>query len=112
MIYLSKIQSTLLTSANQVWGGVLTFPYDKSPQLLQAIRDFTEYYPDDKAAIIPTCEHTALFTEWYVFFFYDGPTPPDGIFNNFTDLGADISTVKTWDSYYDLVRLTIRDKRR
>jgi hypothetical protein len=94
-----------LTFKKKVWGGVLTFSYDKSSQILQAIRDFTEYYPDDKAAIIPTCEHTALFTEWFVFVFYDGPTPPDGIFNNFTDLGADLNTAQTWDSYYDLVCL-------
>lgn len=45
-----------------------------------------------------------------MFVFYDGPTPPDGIFNNFTDLGADLNTAKTWDSYYDLVRLIVRDK--
>ncbi|KUL89382.1 hypothetical protein ZTR_04390 [Talaromyces verruculosus] len=99
-------QYTLQTHpiSGQVWGGVLTFSYDKSLELLQAIRDFTEYYPDDKAAIIPTCEHTALFTEWYVFVFYDGPTPPNGIFNNFTDLGADLDTTQTWDSYYDLLQ--------
>ena len=38
-----------------------------------------------------------------MFVFYDGPTPPDGIFNNFTDIGADLNTAQTWDSYYDLV---------
>jgi hypothetical protein len=45
-----------------------------------------------------------------VFVFYDGPTPPNGIFNNFTDLGADLDTTQTWDSYYDLVCFIIRDK--
>lgn len=81
----------------------MTFPYESSSQVLQAIRDFTEYYPDDKAAIIPTCEHTSLFTTWFVFVFYDGATPPDGIFNNFTDIGPELNTAQTWDSYYDLV---------
>ncbi|EEA25210.1 hypothetical protein TMatcc_006569 [Talaromyces marneffei ATCC 18224] len=99
-------QYTLQTQpiSNKVWGGVMTFSHDKSPQILQAIRDFTEYYPDDKAAIIPTCEHTPLFTEWFVFMFYDGPSPPDGIFNNFTAIGADLNMTKTWNSYYDLLQ--------
>ncbi|OKL61452.1 hypothetical protein UA08_03482 [Talaromyces atroroseus] len=99
-------QYTLQTHpiSNQVWGGVWTFSYESSSQVLQAIRDFTEYYPDDKAAIIPTCEHTALFTTWFVFAFYDGPTPPDGIFNNFTDIGPLTDTTQTFDSYYDLLQ--------
>jgi FAD/FMN-containing dehydrogenase len=44
----------------QIWGGNLAFTADKSAQLLSALRDFTEYYPDDKAAIIMTAEITAL----------------------------------------------------
>ncbi|EEH49420.2 uncharacterized protein PADG_05499 [Paracoccidioides brasiliensis Pb18] len=35
-----------------IWGGHLTFVPDKTNQVLAAVRDFTEYYPDDKAAII------------------------------------------------------------
>ncbi|KAH8703112.1 putative FAD dependent oxidoreductase, partial [Talaromyces proteolyticus] len=90
--------------ADKVWGGVITFGQDKTPQVLEAIRNFVEYYPDDKAAIIPTCEHTALFTSWFVFFFYDGETAPAGVFDNFTDIGSLTSTVQTWDSYYDLLQ--------
>jgi len=70
---------------------------------LQAVRDFTEYYPDDKAAVIVTADHAALINTWIMFLFYDGPEPPKGVFDNFTALNP-IDTTKTWDSYNDLVR--------
>lgn len=81
----------------------MTFSKEKTPEILDAIRNFVEYYPDDKAAIIPTCENTALFTSWFVFFFYDGATPPADVFANFTSITSQSSTLQTWDSYYDLV---------
>lgn len=80
----------------------MTFGDDKTPEVLEAIRNFVEYYPD-KAAIIPTCENTSLFTSWFIFFFYDGATPPEDVFANFTAITSQSSNVKTWDSYYDLV---------
>ncbi|QKX59536.1 uncharacterized protein TRUGW13939_06670 [Talaromyces rugulosus] len=99
-------QYTLKTHpiSEKVWGGVVTFSKDQTPQLLEAIRNFVEYYPDDKAAIIPTCEHTSLFTSWFVFFFYDGATPPADVFANFTSITSETSTIRTWDSYYDLLQ--------
>lgn len=39
---------------------------------------------------------------WIMFLFYDGPSPPKGVFDNFTDIGP-IDTTKTWDTFYDLV---------
>jgi hypothetical protein len=42
----------------QVWGGNIAYTADKSAPILAAVRDFTEYYPDDKAAIIMTAELT------------------------------------------------------
>ncbi|KAH1486410.1 hypothetical protein KXV92_005697 [Aspergillus fumigatus] len=76
---------------------------DKTPQVLSALRDFTEHYPDDKAAIIVTCEHGLLIHTWIMFLFYDGPEPPEGVFTNFTAIGP-TDTTKTWDSYYDLLK--------
>lgn len=81
----------------------MTFSKEKTPEILDAIRNFVEYYPDDKAAIIPTCENTSLFTSWFIFFFYDGATPPPEVFANFTSITSQSSTLQTWDSYYDLV---------
>ncbi|GIK04265.1 hypothetical protein Aspvir_008344 [Aspergillus viridinutans] len=88
---------------HKVWGGNYIFTADKTPQVLSALRDFTEHYPDDKAAIIVTCEHGLLINTWIMFLFYDGPKPPEGVFTNSTAIGP-TDTTKTWDSYYDLLK--------
>ncbi|KAL4960538.1 uncharacterized protein BDV14DRAFT_204635 [Aspergillus stella-maris] len=75
----------------------------KTPEVLQAVRDFTEYYPDDKAAIIMTTNRALVVNTWIMFLFYDGPEPPANVFENFTALNP-IDTTKTWDSYYDLLK--------
>lgn len=91
---------TILT--RQVWGGNYIFDHKKTPQVLEAIRNFVDYYPDDKAAIIVTLERAAVLNTWIMFLFYDGPSPPTGVFDNFTDIGP-TDTTKTWGSFYDLV---------
>lgn len=86
----------------KVWGGNYIFKGRQSAEVLEAVRDFTENYPDEKAAVIVTAEHAALLNMWIVFVFYDGPEPPKGVFDKFTALNPRDKT-KTWDSYYDLV---------
>lgn len=82
-----------------IYGGNLV--YLRTPQtdkkLLKAVRDFTEYNTDDKAAIIVTAERTNvnLLDSFIIFIFYDGPKPPAGIFKNFTDAGPITNTLKT-----------------
>jgi hypothetical protein len=80
------------------------FADDKTPKILAAIRDFTEYYPDPKAAIIATGESTVYGAVgiWTIFFFYDGPSPPVGVFDNFTRLPSFADTTKT-RTFTDLV---------
>ncbi|KAF2192782.1 hypothetical protein K469DRAFT_717376 [Zopfia rhizophila CBS 207.26] len=87
-----------------IWGGNLAFKADKAPELLAALRDFTEHYPDENAGIIMTAETTALeaIDIWTMFLFYDGPTPPPGVFDNFTSIGPFTNNCKT-RSYYDLL---------
>jgi hypothetical protein len=65
--------------------------------MLAAVRDFTEYYPDEKAAIIMTAELTTLgaIDIWLMFLFYDGPNPPAGVFDNFTAIGPISNDCKT-----------------
>ncbi|KAJ5481125.1 FAD-linked oxidoreductase [Penicillium diatomitis] len=87
----------------KVWGGNYVFTADKTPKLLEAVRNFVDNYPDDKAAIILTAEHGLLLNTWIMFLFYDGPEPPAGVFDEFTAIGH-TSTTKTWDSYYDLLK--------
>ncbi|KAI1331859.1 FAD binding domain-containing protein [Xylariaceae sp. FL0255] len=82
-----------------VWGGTLLIDADDETdaQMLAALRDFTEYYPDEKAAVIVTGERTlaTLARLWVVFLYYNGPEVPAGVFDNFTSIGTPISTAKT-----------------
>ncbi|ETS82290.1 hypothetical protein PFICI_07292 [Pestalotiopsis fici W106-1] len=83
----------------QVWGGNLWFDAnsDTTPKLLAALRDFTEYYPDEKAGIILTAERTlgTILDIWILFLYYNGPEPPVGVFDNFTAIAHTIDTTKT-----------------
>ncbi|KAI0134319.1 FAD binding domain-containing protein [Xylariales sp. AK1849] len=83
----------------QVWGGNIIFDAnnDTTPKILAALRDFTEYYPDEKAGIIMTSERTldTLVELWIMFLFYDGPEPPVGVFDNFTAITHTLDTTKT-----------------
>lgn len=90
----------------QVWGGNLIYAANNetTPQLLAALRDFTDDYPDAKAGIILTAERTlaTLVDIWILFLYYNGPTPPAGVFDTFFAVDHSIDTTKT-RSYNDLV---------
>ncbi|KOS38668.1 hypothetical protein ACN38_g10495 [Penicillium nordicum] len=88
---------------HKVWGGNYVFTGDKAPEILTALRNFTDEYPDDKAAIIVTFERGLVLDLCILFLFYDGPEPPSGVFDEFTVI-KHTSTVKTYDSYYDLLK--------
>ncbi|TID25099.1 FAD binding domain-containing protein [Venturia nashicola] len=81
----------------QVWGGWRIYTGGKSKEMLAAIRDFTENYPDPKAAIIATAEVTvaSLADIWTVFFWYNGAEPPKGTFKNFDNIRHVIDQTKT-----------------
>jgi hypothetical protein len=83
----------------QVWGGNIWFEAtdETTTALLAAVRDFTDYYPDEKAGIIMTSERTlaTLVDLWIMFFYYNGPEPPAGVFDNFTAIPYTINTCKT-----------------
>ncbi|KAF2833496.1 FAD-binding domain-containing protein [Ophiobolus disseminans] len=92
-----------------IWGGNLVFlrTEAKDKKLLKAVRDFTEYNEDEKAAVIVTAERTNvnIVDSWIIFLFYDGPTPPPGLFNNFTDVNPLLDTTRT-RTYADLMALS------
>lgn len=81
----------------QVWGGNLIYTANdkNTPAILQAVRDFTEYNTDDKAAIIVTAEHTfgTLVNLWVIFMYYNGPNPGHA-FDNFTAAKPFLNTGK------------------
>ncbi|KAF2840459.1 FAD binding domain-containing protein [Patellaria atrata CBS 101060] len=91
----------------KVWAGEMIFTGDKTPKILKAVRDFAENYDDDKAAIIATAETTVagIVDIWVLFVFYDGPTPPPGIFDRFTSIGPVTVTARTTE-YRDYIKTT------
>jgi hypothetical protein len=74
-----------------IWGGNLAFVHTPktASRLLQAVRDFTEYNDDPRAAVILTAERANLnaVDSWIMFLFYDGVDVPKDLFKNFTDAG-------------------------
>ncbi|OTB07932.1 hypothetical protein M426DRAFT_71397 [Hypoxylon sp. CI-4A] len=89
-----------------VFGGNLVFLHsdETDSKILKAVRDFTEYNQDDKAAVIVTAErgNIDLIDTWILFLFYDGAEVPEGIFKNFTDAGPILDTTKV-QTYADLM---------
>lgn len=89
-----------------VWGGNLVYlrTPEKDKKLLKAVRDFTEYNTDNKAAVIVTAEraNVDIVDSWILFLFYDGPSPPAGIFANFTDADPILDTCRE-RTYADLM---------
>jgi hypothetical protein len=77
-----------IPQAHDVWGGVRLYGAEQSPKILEAVRSFTENYPDLKAGIIATADLTLanLVDIWVVFLFYDGPEPSEGCFKLFDDI--------------------------
>ncbi|KAJ4367700.1 hypothetical protein N0V83_007285 [Neocucurbitaria cava] len=92
-----------------IWGGNLVFlrTPEKDKKLLQAVRDWTEYNEDEKAAVIVTAEraNVDVVDSWIIFLFYDGPSPPAGLFANFTDVNPLLDTTRT-RTYADLMALS------
>lgn len=89
--------TTIARPVGKVWGGWRIYTGGKSKEMLAAVRDFTENYPDPKAAIIATAEVTlaSLADIWVVFFWYNGPTPPPGTFKHFDNIRHIIDQTKT-----------------
>jgi len=90
-----------------VWGGNLVFlqSTQTDKKILKAVRDFTEYNTDDKAAVIVTAERSTvdLIDSWILFLFYDGPVVPPGIFDNFTSIPVPVVNTFRQRTYADLM---------
>ncbi|KAK4220792.1 hypothetical protein QBC38DRAFT_163328 [Podospora fimiseda] len=90
-----------------VYGGNLVFlrNAEVDRRLLKAVRDFTEYNTDDKAAVIVTAERAQvnLVDTWILFLFYDGPSPPANTFKNFTSIPGLITKTDRTRTYADLM---------
>jgi hypothetical protein len=95
-----------------VWGGLRFYSGEYAETILNATHDFNTNFKDPKAAIIVTGEITieSLVELFAIFFFYDGETPPPGIFDTFNALPAVIDNAKV-QTYSELVRCALKRKR-
>lgn len=71
-------------------------------QVRSAIANFSVYSKDPKATIIPSYSSFGGVQTIGGGFFYDGPTPPPGVFDNFTNIPSVLSDLKT-RSYPDMI---------
>ena len=83
-------------------GGQVTYPSSTFNQIHSAIVDFSTYSQDPKAAIILSYNSYKGEQFGTQLFFYDGPTPPPGTFDNFINIPTTSSDLKT-RSYLDVV---------
>ncbi|KAF9269462.1 FAD-binding domain-containing protein [Marasmius fiardii PR-910] len=92
----------------QVWGGLITFGVLQVDDVTAATAKFATV-TDPKASIITTYNfllgsaRASLQIGVSQLLFYDGPTPPDGIFDDFLDIPFVSKDVKTRD-FLDLVK--------
>ncbi|EGE08034.1 hypothetical protein TEQG_07100 [Trichophyton equinum CBS 127.97] len=85
----------------EIWGGSIFFDGNHTESVTRAIRDFAEYNTDDMAAIIGTVNRNPSLI-WVVFLTYNGPSPPEDVFRNFTQIPNVRNTVKR-QSYHSLM---------
>ncbi|KAJ7734465.1 hypothetical protein B0H16DRAFT_1577893 [Mycena metata] len=79
----------------QVWGGVIAYSSDQLPAVQAAIANFAANSTDPKAQIITACNFMNGSLQVDNIMFYDGPTPPAGVFDEFLNIpnvGKDLTT--------------------
>ncbi|EEB95541.1 hypothetical protein MPER_05472, partial [Moniliophthora perniciosa FA553] len=82
----------------EVWGGVMmSIGKDAMQDLAAATSRFAAEVTDPKASIITTFGYLLAQPLVSTLLFYDGPTPPDGIFNDFLAAPAIERDLKTRD---------------
>ena len=88
----------------QVWGGTATYSGTDHEAIYGATANFTANNKDPKAAVIVTTDYTLddLVSIIVMFYFYDGQTPPAGVFDDFNATKPLTSNMKT-QSYPDLL---------
>lgn len=85
-------------------GGTRTYAGIDASALLNATQNFVQHNNDPKAAVIVTGSLAIenLAELFVLFFFYDGPTPPVGVFDEFDAIIPIADQVST-QSYADIV---------
>ncbi|KAI0825970.1 FAD-binding domain-containing protein [Irpex lacteus] len=87
----------------QVWGGILVYGGDQLAAVNNSTAKFAAQVKDPKAQIITTYNYIAGFPDVTQLLFYDGPTPPSDIFEDFLAIPSVLSDIKT-RSFLSLVQ--------
>ncbi|KAJ7091867.1 FAD dependent oxidoreductase [Mycena belliarum] len=86
----------------EVWGGLIAY-IGQEPAVSAAVAKFSATATDPKAAILPSY----IFAQGQLvishFMFYDGPTPPPGLFDDFLAIPSVVQDVST-RSFLSLVQ--------
>ncbi|KAI0058382.1 FAD dependent oxidoreductase, partial [Artomyces pyxidatus] len=87
-----------------VWGGVLIFAEEYAQAFSSAVVDYTTGTKDTKAALIPSITYLSANETTFLtaLMFYDGLSPPPGIFDELLAIPAETNTVTT-GSFADFV---------
>ena len=83
-------------------GGEIVYSSPQFDQVRAAIADFSVYSQDPKAAILAVYVRRAGRSLIGQQVFYDAPTPPPGVFDNFTKIPVISNGMKT-RSYLDMI---------
>lgn len=88
-----------------VWGGHKIYTMDKKAALIDATHNLVSDYYDPKAAVIVTFSSTidTLVDIFVVFFFYNGPSGPGKILEEFNAIPALIDATQPHRKYVDLI---------
>ncbi|KAG6810817.1 hypothetical protein H0H92_010207 [Tricholoma furcatifolium] len=78
-------------------GGLITYTYPQIPAISSATANFTASVTDPKAAIITTYNYLLGQPGISQILFYDGPTPPEGIFDEYLSIPHFTKDVSTRD---------------
>jgi len=86
----------------EVWGGQIVYSPAQFEQVRAAIADFSIHSQDPKAVVLPLYTGVGKTQAIVGTVFYDGPTPPPGIFDKFTNIPSISSDLKT-RSYLNMI---------
>ncbi|KAF7327044.1 FAD-binding PCMH-type domain-containing protein [Mycena kentingensis (nom. inval.)] len=92
----------------QVWGGLVVYTVPNIDAVAAATTKFSTTVTDPKAAILPSFVSLAGVPVISHIMFYDGPTPPAGIFDDFLAIESVQSDAKT-RSFLDFISATPTD---
>jgi len=78
-----------------VWAGIITYPQSSVPEFTAALIKFSANNKNAKANISPTSSFVNGSTLVSLIVYYDGPSPPKGLFDDFLKIPAVSNDVHT-----------------